>query len=172
VQQRFLLLILWLSCLPAWALNGGIIEAGHGNGIDQVRIGVISNMDERLLTVHGWHVAGHWEAGLGSLRGRGATARSAAEISLTPVLRFRPDAQASTQPYLEGGIGVHLVSQDRLDDQHDFGSNLLLGELIGMGVTFGGRSQYDIGYRLHHLGSVNNTGKNAATHSVRLIYAY
>ncbi len=171
-MRRLLTTLLLLSTAPAWALSGVAIEIGHADHTRILRASTLWNPDQRWLSGAGWNLTPHIYAGVGVWDG--TAAHTATEVFVTPSVRFRPKATSGQQPYVEAGLGVHLISESRLDDQHDLGANLLLSEHLGMGIVFGDRSQYDLGYRFQHLDNAGrratNPGLNA--HQVRLLYNY
>lgn len=162
-----LISLLFILCAPAWALSGLSIEAGHGKGVNITRVSSLWQLDQRMPGYAGWHVASQIHAGLGILEGTGTNSQTVVEAFVTPTLRYRPNASSGQQPYLEAGVGAHAVSETRLDDQHTLGSHLLLSEHLGMGIVFGKRSQYDLGYRFQR---VNNA--NLSAHHLRLLFNY
>jgi len=166
-MRTVLVSLLLALCAPAWALSGLSVEAGHGSRANITRVSSLWQLDQRWPGHAGWHVAAQIHAGLGALVGTGTNSQTVAEAFITPTLRYRPNASSGQQPYLEAGVGAHVVSATRLDDQHSLGAQLLLSEHLGMGVVFGGRSQYDLGYRFQHL---NNA--SLSTHHIRLLYNY
>jgi lipid A 3-O-deacylase len=166
-MRTLLTALLFTLCTPAWALSGLSIEAGHGSRANITRVSSLWQLDQRWPGHAGWHVASQIHAGLGAWNGTGTNSQTVAEAFITPTLRYRPDASSGQQPYLETGIGAHIVSATRLDDQHALGAHLLLSEHLGMGVVFGGRSQYDLGYRFQR---INNAGLSA--HHLRLLFNY
>jgi hypothetical protein len=95
-------------------------------------------------------------------------------VGFAPVFRLRPNASGASQPYWEAGIGPHLLSETRIDDQRDLGTNLLMAELIGFGVTFGEKTRYDLAYRLQHLSNwgYKDPDDGVTLHQVRLTYLY
>ncbi|HZP88426.1 MAG TPA: acyloxyacyl hydrolase [Burkholderiales bacterium] len=73
------------------------------------------------------------------------------DFSLTPILRVAPAKPSGfVTPYVEAGIGVHLLTETRVADRR-FGSAFQFGELIGVGLRFGSRQQVDVGMRAQHV---------------------
>ncbi len=173
-MHRLLTTLLLLSAAPAWALSGTAIEMGYADHAHILRASTLWNLDQRWLSGAGWHLAPQIYAGVGVWQGTGAHKNTAAEVFVTPSVRYRPNASSGQQPYVEAGLGAHLISESQLDDQRDLGANLLLSEHLGMGMVFGDRSQYDLSYRFQHMDNAGqksaNPGLNA--HQVRLLYNY
>jgi len=167
-------LLLTVLATPAMALDGYIAEAGGGEGVHSVRIGMIRQWDQQWFSEGHWHVTGYWEASLGQLSSDRADGHSAADLAFTPVFRLRPNASGGAQPYWDIALGLHLLSSTRLDHKHAFSSAVQFGPLVGVGVTFGEKSQYDLGYRFQHLTNANVSQPNPDLnlHLVRLTYLY
>lgn len=169
-----LLLLLIAPATSAWALSGISIEIGHADHARILRASTAWNPDQRWLSAAGWHLAPQIHAGIGAWNGTTAHKNTVAEVFVAPSVRYRTNASSGQQPYVEVGLGAHLISESRLDDQRDLGANLLLSEHLGMGVVFGDRSQYDLSYRFQHMDNAGrqstNPGLNA--HQVRLLYNY
>ncbi len=168
------LLIAGLAALPAQALDGYVAEIGASGDIKTVRVGMIRQWDTQWLNEGHWHVTGYWDAGLAYMNSNRPEGKDAASIGLNPVFRFRPNASGGSQPYWDVALGVHMLSRSKLDDRHNLGSTVQIAPLVGVGVTFGEKSQYDLGYRFQHL---TNLGIEApddglSQHQLRLTYLY
>ena len=76
-------------------------------------------------------------------------------------------------PYLEAGIGVHLLSHTSIGDKR-ISTAFQFGDHLGVGYRFGAKGSYDLGYRFQHL----SNGEHQAAEprhqfpSVRLQYHF
>ncbi|MFZ5484806.1 MAG: acyloxyacyl hydrolase [Pseudomonadota bacterium] len=158
----------------AVALDGYTVEIGGNDNVQSVRVGMIRQWDRQWLSEGRWHLTGYWEAQMGLLDSDRPAGRSVAHLGFAPVLRLRPNALGGTQPYWDIAVALNLLSRTRLDDKHDFHGALQFAPLVGVGVTFGEKSQYDLGYRFQRISnegfSDGDTGLNL--HQVRLTYLY
>ena len=59
-------------------------------------------------------------------------------------------AAASVAVYAEIGVGVHLLSATRINEQREFGSALQFGEQGGAGFIFGA-GRYELGVYVQHI---------------------
>lgn len=159
---------------PAMAVDGYIVEIGGASNIQSLRTGMIRQWTEQWFPEGHWHLTGYWEATLAYLNSDDSKGKSAADASFAPVFRFRPNALGGAQPYWDLALGLHLLSTQKLDAKHDLGSPLLLAPLVGVGVTFGEKSQYDLGYRFQHLTNfgIKEPDDGLSLHQVRLTYLY
>ncbi|MFA5082991.1 MAG: acyloxyacyl hydrolase [Hydrogenophilaceae bacterium] len=159
---------------PAMAVDGYIVEIGGADRVQSLRIGMIRQWADQWFDEGNWHLTGYWEATLAYLNSNRPEGKSAADAGVSPVFRFRPNAMGGAQPYWDVALGLHLLSRTHLDDQHNLGSALQLAPLIGVGVTFGEKSQYDLGYRFQHLTNfgLQETDDGLSLHQVRLTYLY
>ena len=151
MKNGFIAAALALGCLslPAQAVDGVAAEAGRGNGTDMWRVGVQWDWDKRWLQSGNWHLGAYWDLQLGQWSGKGKN--TITDVGFTPVFRFQQTRRDAISPYVEGGIGFHLISKTRLDEDRAFGSAFQFGDHIGAGVRFGERGRYDLGIRLQHL---------------------
>ena len=162
------------ASVPAMAVDGYVVEAGGAGHVQSLRVGMIRQWADQWFTEGNWHVTGYWEATLAYLNSNALEGKSAADVGVSPVFRFRPNASGGAQPYWDVALGLHLLSTSHLDDRHNLGSNVLLAPLLGVGVTFGEKSQYDLGYRFQHLTNAGMKDPDDVLnlHQVRLTYLY
>ena len=96
-------------------------------------------------------------------------------LGLTPVFRFQRDTSLSSgvSPYAELGIGPHLISETRLGNQQ-YSTALQFGSVLGFGLGFGDKGQYEISYRLQHLsnGDIKTPNQGMNLHLLRLGYSF
>ena len=155
-RRAFPVLFLGLGlaiCQPANALNGSSIELGTGD--DSTNMGRVTlrwNWDKKWTLGQSWNATGFWEAGLGYWDGHGTGARSLWDIGATPVFRLGPNGSSF---YLEGAIGAHLLSENRINGKRAFGTSFNFGDHIGFGWAFGDKDHYELGYRLQHLSNAS-----------------
>ena len=151
-------IILALLIKPAMALDGVAIEAGHGDATSNYRISVQSYWNKRWFTQGKWFLSGYWEFDVGRWISRpGFTDNSSlTEIGITPVFRFQSKERYwdSVWPYVEAGIGAHLLSHTQLGNRR-FSTAFQFGDHVGFGVLFGRHGQFDLGYRFQHLSNAD-----------------
>jgi hypothetical protein len=75
--------------------------------------------------------------------------------------------------YLEGGIGVHLLSHTYIDNR-GVSTAFQFGEFVGTGVNFRDRGQYGVGARIQHCskGGIKEPNCGVALGEVRISYRW
>jgi len=183
---RHILLLLAVVCLaPAQAAGNNWIDAislSYGEDLDAndaklYRVGLQNKWQRTWMNDGAWYVGGYWNAELGYVE----TDREDSEndelydLALTPVFRMQRDTSLSSgiSPYAEAGIGPHLISETRLGNRR-FSTALQFGSLIGFGLGFGDKGQYELSYRFQHVSNAGfktpNDGMNL--HMLRLGYSF
>src|SRR5688500_11631458 len=132
-----LALLLAAASAPAAAVDGIATELGRADGNDMARVAIQWDWAKRWFQTQSWHLGGYWDLGLGHWR-RGSVRPgqndAITEIGVTPVLRFQPNDLRG--PYLEAGIGFHLLSETSLGDKR-FSTMIQFGDHAGLGYRFG-----------------------------------
>ena len=163
-----------LSAPRAMAVDGMAVEAGGGDGTDMARIAVQWEWNKRWFQGANWHVGGYWDLGLGYWRRDDARAgenEEILELGLTPVLRLQRNDLAG--PYLEAGIGAHLLSKTSIGDKR-LSTQFQFGDHIGLGYRFGAKGAWELGYRYQHLSnaSIKKPNDGINFHQVRVQYRF
>lgn len=72
------------------------------------------------------------------------------DVSLTPLLRWSAQRRGAVRPYVEGGIGLRLLSTTHIG-QRQLSTAAEFGERIGAGFTFGPQDRYETGIFVQHV---------------------
>ena len=182
---RLLLISLLLSAqLPAmasspanWvdAISFTLGNDENSNQTDVYRIGLQNKWERSWFEGGAWYVSGYWDAELAYLDSDIGRHDELWDISLTPILRLQRDADLSSgvTPYAEAGIGAHLFSDTRLGNRI-FSTAFQFGSLIGVGLGFGVRGQYELSYRFQHTSNADIEEPNDGLdlHLLRLGYNF
>lgn len=154
--------------------EGFSIEVGHGDDdVTLTRVGL-------SWPLHRWPINTRWayDSFLSSSLAYWRSTRNGNDdlwdIGLTATFRLRHTPGDGVRPYLEGGIGAHLLSRTHLNAPHDYGSALQFGSLLGVGAAFGPRDRFSLGYRLYHISNADLNRANDALnlHEIRLDYRF
>ena len=158
----------------AMAVDGVAVEAGRGDGTDMGRVAVQWDWGRRWFQGADWHLGGYWDLGLGYWRRddvRAGENEEIVEIGLTPV--FRLQGNSLTGPYVEAGIGAHLLSRTSIGDKR-LSTKFQFGDHFGVGYRFGAKGAWELGYRYQHLsnGGIKKPNDGINFHQVRVQYRF
>ncbi len=157
----------------AWAVDSWSIEAGasrHSPSTSVVRGAVQWQWESPWSTSNGWQGTGFWDLSLAQWRTREAGRRySVTDVGITPTVRFE-GTRGGAKPYAEAGLGLHYLSDTLVYPSRPFSSHLQFGTHLGLGVRFGDKGQFDIGYRFQHLSNagIDKPNPGIDLHLIRL----
>ena len=185
LHRRLLLLLAVIFSTAAQAAGNNWIDAislTYGEDMDDnetrlYRLGLQNKWGRTWLNDGAWYVGGYWDVELAYMESDHENSENdnLFDLGLTPVFRMQRDASLSSgvSPFAEAGIGPHLISETRLGKQQ-YSTALQFGSLIGFGLGFGDKGQYEISYRFQHLSNADiktpNQGMNL--HLLRLGYSF
>jgi hypothetical protein len=153
VAAALILLAGWPA--PALAADRIVIEAGAGHEGELLRLGLQCGLGRRDLGGGGWRVEALLEASLGAWQPELGD-RGLYDLGVTPVLRLAPEALGSRviRPFLEAGLGAHLLSNVSFSDL-DLSTSFQFGSHLGLGVLLGGDGRWSLTYRFQHLSNAS-----------------
>ncbi len=169
-------LALALAAAPARAVDGVALEYGNANslGVELARAALQWNWNVRWLETGNWHVGGYWDVAVARwFNNEPARTNSGLwDFGVTPVLRLQQTTRSAVSPYLEIGVGAHLLSETSVLPDHRFSTAFQFGSHVGVGVRFGPHHAYDLSYRFQHLSNAGIKQPNDGIdfHEVRLGY--
>jgi len=87
------------------------------------------------------------------------------DLSITPVLRWAPGDRGA---YLEGAIGLHLLSDSHISSDTDFSTRFQFGDHLGAGYRW---QHYDLSLYAQHIsnGGMRNPNPGMNFVALRLI---
>lgn len=139
---------------PAAAEYRTELATGWGGDDTQlVRLGIARDWQRAWFTDGDWQVSGYWLAQIGYWNSdrHNRDNDNLWEVGLTPVLRLAPKAATGLRPYLEAGIGGHVLSDTRIG-QRELSTAWQFGSHVGAGLHCG---PLEIGYRFQHLSNAS-----------------
>lgn len=163
-----LLLFALLPLDRALAFQAVTLDAGYGMGHTRLlRFNFSLGDDSRRIPAnYGWSWHQSWEGNLSYwyLYKFKEGEKDMFELGLTPNFRLERDRVWEWgRPYLEAGLGVHLISKVHIGHRN-LGSALQFGSHAGLGLRFGCDEQWDVAWRIEHLSNGGlkepNTGIN------------
>lgn len=127
-------------------------ESGAGDETAMWRVGVQCAWRE-FATAGRWQVDLTVELQVGRWEGTAEHRENHRlyDIGITPILRLEQTELAALAPFLEGAVGIHLISRNRPVDGLDMSSAYQFGDHVGAGVRFGPDHRYELAYRHQHL---------------------
>ena len=180
-----------LTAVRPWALTAGLLlgvaSAAHAQaqGIDWTLVGGASNESSvrSLGVTAGWtRPAPLWQGDAWRLRLRHEgvlaawhvpRAKDLVEIGYSPVLRLeRPLSGGNSVFFLEGSIGVRLLSHTRVSQEHRMSTAFQFADMLGVGMQFGREARSTLGLRLQHLSNLGIKKPNPGIEFLQLYYSY
>jgi len=170
----------WLAFVaqPALAVDGLSFSAGpdasSNASVDLYRVGAQWGWNKRWLETSGWHVGGYWDlqGGYWDNSSNNKTNSGLWELAFTPVFRVQQNQPSAVSPYIELGVGAHLLSETSVSAQRDFGTAFQFGSHAGVGARFGPKNAFDLSYRFQHISnaSIKEPNDGINFHVLRLGY--
>ena len=161
--------------VDSMSLEYGASDSSHAD-VDVARVGLQWNWAKRFALGQDWHIGGVWDLSLAYWNNDspGRTNSSLADVGFTPVVRLQQNNPGELAPYLEAGIGAHLLSKSSVSTERRFGTLFQFGSHLGMGLRFGAKHAFDIGYRFQHLSNagIKDPNQGINFHLVRLQYHF
>ena len=174
---RGLVLLALLCSTSAGAVDGFGLEYGdeqNGGSVDLLRVALQWQWDDRWLARGNWYLGGYWDLTLAYWHNDDPERTSSGiwDIGLKPVFRWQQQRRSALSPYIEAGVGAHLLSETSVAPDQRFSTNFQFGSHLGIGMRFGKDHAFDLSARINHLSNANirkpNDGINF--YEVRLGY--
>lgn len=132
-------------------IDNASLEVGGGAKVQMVRFGVQADWQKRWFQSNGWHLGGYWDASIAQWRGNAyndvdGQHQNITNIGFTPVFRYQADSLRGW--YVEGGIGVNLLSELYNNDSNRLSTAFQFGDHVGAGYVFD--NQWEIGAKIQH----------------------
>lgn len=171
---KLLPLVLFLATGPVRAVDGISVTAGTGEDADMAAVAVQWDWEKRWFEEGDWWLGGYWELDGSYWKGDGRGGDDIYGIGITPVFRLQRQVIHNVSPYVEIGIGAHLLSDKTVNDDKNIGTNFQFGDHVGAGIRFGQDLKYDLGYRYQHYSNAGLSSDNPGIdfHQFRLKYYY
>lgn len=158
----------------SWGFQvGGGFADHHSDHVQKIDLGAVWDPGLNWWYIGGWNfttvVEGHavyWNT-------NGNVHHTIGEFGVTPILRFEKSA-GTIRPFVEAGVGLRLLTSPRVSESYTLSSGFQFADMVGVGVKFGGRMQYQVGYRFQHLSNAGIKRPNPGIdfHSVYVQYNF
>ena len=145
------------------------VGVGSGDkGVRKISLAAGWDREEPLWQGQTWHLALRHEVELGIWRIRRAS--DAAEFGYSPVLRLvRPLSARASRIFVEGSIGVRLISHTRLSPNLGMSTMFQFSDMLGMGYQWGTGQRTTGGIRATH---ISNGGIKKPNHGLNFCELY
>jgi hypothetical protein len=157
---------------PSYAVDSASLELGTGNKTTVARAALQWDWDNKWWQSNGTHIGGYWDLSAGLWHGtrynNTDSSQNLTDIGFTPVFRFQRDDKKGA--YVEGGIGVHLLSHVYNNNDRHFSTAFQFGDHIGTGYVFA--NGLDLGLRLQHLSNGGIKEPNGGVNYALIRVAY
>ena len=147
--------------------------AGDNVNVAGVEVQVPSDYGGALTDRWSWSLLWAGDVAYWRARNHRDSSPSLWEIGLTPVLELRRAPASGVSYFIEGGIGIHLLSHTRIDGR-ELSTAFQFGEFVGAGVNFGDRREYGVGVRIQHIsnGCIKEPNYGATFAELRISYRW
>lgn len=176
-RPRYLILAALLAAgvsAPAFADPAVHVAWGRDtkHDINKYEIGINWDSGFSYGNPDGWLAKLQWEVELAQWDARsGPNRRNVTELGFSPIIRIEKRGWGTVIPFVEGSIGVRLLSHTSTSDNHQFSTAFQFSDMIGLGVAFGPKAAAEAGFRFQHISNASikapNPGTNFYTGYVR-----
>jgi hypothetical protein len=137
--------------------DGVALTGGNGNAVDVIGVAANWNFARSERAVDQGSFDPRLVGQVSYWRGtqRPTEHGSLWDFSLMPVLRWTAPGTGAPRFFAEVGVGVHLLTATRINNERIFSTAFQFGEQVGGGFSFGPEHRYEIGAYLQH---VSNAG--------------
>lgn len=127
---------------------------------------------------------GNWDAtlafqgGISNWSGHEDGSRNArvTDLSITPILSLYPRGFELSKfvPYVEMGLGAHLISKTYINRDRRFATAYQFGEHVEVGVRFGTQKEFGLGVFVQHVsnGSIKEPNNGLTYSGVKFSYGF
>jgi len=147
-----------LALFPAasGAQNAIFTQVQHGYGVTSYAVGARVAPERVLRQWRSSRLEQDWNVRLARWGAHRANsrARSLWDVAAYPTLRWIAVDRRAPVPFLEGGLGAHLMSRTRIGDRN-ISTAFQFGEHIAVGMRFGPDGAHALAFRAEH---VSNAG--------------
>lgn len=165
-------LLLAAAHIPAYAIDGAVLEYGTGNKTRFMRGSLQWNFQKALYESERLAIKGYWDLSLAqwrgnAYRGKHGEHQNLTEIGVTPMFRFQ---LPGSNFYGEAGIGAHLLSDLYNNNGRKLSTALEFGSKLGIGYHLSPRA--DVGLSIQHYSNGGIKHPNSGVNFVSMKVSY
>jgi lipid A 3-O-deacylase len=144
--------------------HGLSVEVGYGYETAMWRVGT-QHFRRRRFGDGPWIGSVFIEATAGAWYGRSSYGenRDLIDLGLTPVWQLSRGLSEGTEWFVEAAVGLHYISETRINRRVGFGTFFQFGDHAGAGIRFCPRLRCDATFRFQHL---SNGGIRRPNHGI------
>jgi hypothetical protein len=172
--------LLWALCTillagapgRAIAVDGVYAHFGGGQSVGVYGVGLswapwttLPLANDMSLSLRGVAGVAVWDAR------DGVPNQSLIDISVYPVLRLDAPPFGPVVPYVEGSVGVNLLTHTWIGDRQ-MSTAFQFGEFAGVGIAFGDKRQFDVGVRYQHVSNADIKKPNPGLTFGSIVFQY
>lgn len=158
-----------------WFTDPGVHVAygrDSSHDVNKYELGINFNTPLQYGNPDSWLLRVQVEFNIAQWQSRGGTnSQNLQEFGFTPILRLEKRGTFSFTPFIEGGLGLRLLTHTHTSDEHNMSSAFQFGDMIGVGAAFGKNNAMEAGFRFQHISNAGirepNPGANFYTGYVR-----
>lgn len=138
-------------------------EHGRPDNLDLYQLTYNWYWRDSLIERQSWRMKGAWQLNASAWRADGSYPDDEIyNVGITPFLRFEPGSRiGGVYPYVEFGLGAQLISRTSIASRMK-STMLQFGGNYGVGIVFGSKDEYRLGYRFVHVSNSDLKKPNAA----------
>ena len=121
-----------------------------------------------IVSLRGAAGVAYWDAHEGGI---GGVNKSLMAVGAYPVLRLAMTTVAGVVPYVEGSIGVNVLSHTWIENRR-LSTAFQFGEFVGIGAAFGDKHQFDIAARYQHISNADIKEPNDGLSYASIVFQY
>ncbi|MEM1435257.1 MAG: acyloxyacyl hydrolase [Pseudomonadota bacterium] len=167
-----------LAAEPRWGATLAAGEGVAGQRHDSYRLSLQRHWNRSFWQTRRFHFNLFWDTGVTLLDARDVLrgpADTGAEqlwiLGTSPVLRWQFQAlgQSTITPFLEAGVGLAVLSDDKLRSGNNralrLGTRWQFEDRVAIGIRFGRQQRWELAWRLMHHSNLNAADDNAGLDS-------
>lgn len=150
-------------------IGGGVAN----NDIKKADLGVVWDPDLTWWELGGFHftLLGEGHVAYWHSTGDNPVNPNIWEFGVTPVVRF-VKSSGYFRPFIEAGIGVRLLSHARITEDLTVSTAFQFADMVGVGVIFGEKQNYQAGFRFQHVSNAGIKDPNPGINFSQLYLQY
>jgi lipid A 3-O-deacylase len=158
LAQAAIVLSLGLTSVAAHADRFGLQIAGGvaNHDFKKADVGIVWDPNLTWWEIGGFHftLLGEGHVAYWHTKESNSVNPNVWEFGVTPVLRF-VKSSGYFRPFVEAGVGVRVLSHARITNDYTLSSGFQFADMVGVGMIFGQKQNYQAGFRFQHISNAS-----------------